>query len=138
MITRRSRLRRAALVLALLVLAAIVTAVAASATSTAVPRQLTGSWSTQDGFARMFVSPRGKVKVYDLATNYYRFSHITADKLSISGTLACSGTGRYRWKITNGRLEGNKPFYVLRIKKIHDACQDRGVFTRNMWLQPRP
>jgi hypothetical protein len=49
---RGNRLYRAALVLALLVLAATVTGVAASATTTAIPKQLTGNGRNTTGGLR--------------------------------------------------------------------------------------
>ena len=120
-------------VLALLVLAAIVTGVAASATTTAVPRLLTGKWNRGDGFVVMVVGPRGKVNVSkgafaagDNAGWYHlKFSHITEHRfaplgrLTISGIRSCSGTGTYRWTVKGG--------FVIRLtfKVIHDACKQR-------------
>jgi len=113
---------RTALVLALLVLAAIVTGVAASATTTAIPNQLTGSWQRENMVLTMVVSPQGKVKLYELGVRHARFSAVTAHRLDISG-YSCSGTGTYRWTITKGVAGSGHA--QLKLKKIHDACKSR-------------
>jgi hypothetical protein len=133
----RKRLRRAALVLALLVLAAIVTGVAASATTTVMPKQLTGKWGIPDTQQVMVVGPRGKVNISKAApwhkAGWYhtKFSRVTAHKhhgrLSISGPRSCSGTGTYSWKISHeGGLSNS---YQLAFTKIHDPCKLRV----NLW-----
>jgi hypothetical protein len=138
MTNSRNRLRRAALLLALLVLAAIVTGVAASAATTVIPKQLTGTWSRlgPPGADQITVSPRGKVTT-PLGTLYDTFSRVTAHRLSISGPASgagrgpCSGTGRYRWKVAKipyGDIY--KPGHQLTLTKIHDACKPRvGLFS---------
>lgn len=123
----RNRLRRAVLVPALLVLAAIVTGVAASATKTAIPKQLTGKWERGDGVV-MVVGPRGKVNFSKAMINkagwyHTEFSHVTAHRLSISGPRSCSGTGTYRWGIALRRFFGGGP--RINFKTIHDACKLR-------------
>ena len=132
---RRNRLRRGALFLALLMLAAIVTGVAASATKTAIPKQLTGKWAQYNwGSARvMVVGPRGKVNVkVGTNTHFLTFSHVnvTANKhhgrLTISGPRSCSGTGTYGWTILKpGGALSNHAGWGLRLTKIHDACKER-------------
>jgi hypothetical protein len=131
MLTRGNRRRRAALVLALLVLAAIVTGVTASAAKTVVPNQLIGNW---DGPQQMVIGPRGKVEIKKHVGWYHaRFSQIAAHekhrewvgRLSISGIRSCSGTGTYRWKITNrGSISGGRT-YVLKFTEIQDECEPR-------------
>ena len=130
---RRNRLRRAAPLLALLVLAAIVTGVAASATTTAVPKQLTGKWGLQDGVV-MVVGPRGKVNISKAMINkapagwwHTKFSPVTAHRVSISGPRSCPGTGTYSWKIWYEGPLGRG--YQLAFTKIHDACKLRV----NLW-----
>jgi hypothetical protein len=133
MMNRRNRLRRAGLVLALLVLAAIVTGVAASATTTAVPKQLIGKWESGNG-TLMVVGPRGKVNFSKAEINkagwwHAEFSHVRAHRLSISGPRSCSGTGTYAWEFTTGFGGGQ-----LRFHKIHDACKLRvGVLLHDSW-----
>src|SRR5215831_294297 len=116
----RNRLRRAALVLALLVLAAIVTGVAASATKTAVPKQLTGAWLHRGGMGvgkSMIVGPGGKVRFGRGGVAYHaKLSRVTAHRLRISGVVSCSGTGTYRWQVAKRQLK---------VTKIHDACEMR-------------
>jgi len=133
MIYRRNRLRRASLVLALLVLATIVTGVAESATTTPVPKQLTGKWGLQDQVV-MVVGPQGKVNISKAAPwnkpGWYhtKFSRVTAHehhgRLSISGPRSCPGTGGYSWKISHEH-EGFRHGYQLAFTKIHDACKLR-------------
>jgi hypothetical protein len=124
---RRNRLRRAGLLLALFVLAAIITGVAASATTTVIPKQLTGDWSKNQGLG-ISVSPQGTVKWNDFRVYHARFSHVTKHRLSISG-YSCSGTGTYRWTILNHGDVIGEPGHELKLKKIHDACKGRvGVF----------
>jgi hypothetical protein len=144
MMNRRDRLRRAALVLALLVLAATVTGVAASVTTTAVPKQLTGNWEGPYWPSQMVIGPRGKVEIGAGRGYHGKFSHVTAHKkhgrdewvgrLTISGIPSCSGTGTYRWTITNqGSLSGGHT-YVLKFTEIHDPCQLRvNLLTGNRW-----
>src|SRR5215472_16104794 len=99
MMNGRNRLRRAAVLLALLVLAAIVTGVAASATTTAVPKQLTRTWR-RNGVV-MTTHSNGKGGYADgLAMGDLDFSRVTAHRLVI-GAGPCSGTGTYRWKVAN-------------------------------------
>ena len=117
MMNGRNRLRRAALVLALLVFAAIVTGVAASATTTVVPKQLTGMWIRGGGMREgMFVSPGGKVRIGEFVAYHAELSRVTAHRLRISGVVSCSGTGTYRWQIAHNQLK---------VTKIHDACDMR-------------
>jgi hypothetical protein len=144
MTKRRHRLRRAALVLALLVLASIVTGVAASATTTAVPKQLTGEWGLPDTQMVMVVGPRGKVNVskgapwHKAGWYHAKFSRVTADKhhgrLNISGPRSCSGTGTYHWKIFHptGWFRGT---YSLAFTKIHDACKPRVSMFADTWAR---
>jgi len=138
---RRDRLRRAALVLGLLVLAASVSGVAASATTTVVPKQLTGRWTSINDGPLMVVGRRGKVNFSKTGVgkdgwNHARFSHVTAHnlfgRLSISGMLpSCSETGTYRWTIFFS-ISQSGPH--LNFKKIHDACKQRvDVFLSNTW-----
>src|SRR5215831_2150705 len=97
-----NRLRRTALVLALLVLAGICTGVAASATKTAVPKQLTGWWKRPAAGVAIHVNPGGKVEINFLDGTrpfHPEFSRVTTHRLSISGIRSCSGTGTYRWKV---------------------------------------
>jgi hypothetical protein len=126
MMNTRNRLRRAALVLALLALAATITGVAASATTTAMPKKMTGKWNRDDGQV-MVVGPRGNVNFlrerYGSKAGWFhtKFSHVTAHRLTISGPRSCSGTATYRWGIArHGTLGGNS--YRLEFKKLHDAC----------------
>jgi hypothetical protein len=138
---RRNRLRRAALVLALLVLAAIVTGVAASAATTVIPKQLTGSWG-RGADPEMAVSPRGKVEIYDFGVYHARFSRVTKHRLSISvetlpgGPLpaSCSGTGTYRWTIANHGDVLHEPGHQLKLTKIHDACERRVGQFAGIWF----
>jgi hypothetical protein len=112
-------------------LPAIVTGVAASATTTAIPKQMTGKWNRGNGTV-MVVGPRGKVNFSKAADTskagwyHTKFSHVTAHRLTISGPRSCSGTGTYRWGIAihHGSL-GYGPSYRLPLKKIHDACKLR-------------
>ena len=123
--------KRFVLVLALTLAAAIVTGVASSATTTAVPKQLTGKWELQNGVV-MVVGPWGKVNISKAEINkagwyHAKFSRVTAHKhhgrLSISGPRSCSGTGTYSWKIWNEGGLGRG--YQLAFTKIHDACKLR-------------
>lgn len=133
-----NRLRRAALVLALLVLAASVTGVAHPAATTAVPKLLTGKWEgPPHGPQQMVIGPRGKVAIRAGRGYHARFSHVRAirasrapdewaGRLTISGIRSCSGTGTYRWTITNsGSLSGGST-YVLKFTEIDDPCNLRG------------
>ena len=139
---RRDRLRRAGIVLALLVLAAIVTGVAASAATTVIPKQLTGSWG-RGADPEMAVSPRGKVEIYDFGVYHARFSRVTKHRLSISvetlpgGPLpaSCSGTGTYRWTILNHGDVIGEPGHELTLKKIHDACKGRIDLFARRWFK---
>src|SRR5262245_15223297 len=128
---RRNRLRRAALLLALFVLAATVTGVATSATTTVIPKQLTGRWELPDTQMVMVVRPQGKVNIskgapWHRAGWYHaKLSGVTVHqhhgRLSISGPRSCSGTGTYSWKIFHptGWFRGS---HSLAFTKIHDAC----------------
>jgi len=123
---------RAALVLALLVLAAIVTGVAASATNTAIPKQLKGKWR-RNGDVMTVHSKDGSV-VFDTASA--RFSHVTAHRLTISGPTSisgpvCSGTGTYRWDVIG------EPGHELKLTKIHDECKDRVRQFAGRWFAVR-
>ena len=138
---RGNRLCRAALVLALFVLPAIVTGVAASATTTAIPKQLTGKWDrfNWDG-GMMAVGRRGKVNITKGGNNprryYTKFSrvNVTAHRLTISGPRSCSGTGTYGWTIYQGQALSNMQGWRLRLTKIHDACKARvNLFAHNNW-----
>lgn len=138
-------MRRATLVLALLVLAAIVTGVAASATKTAIPKQLIGKWERESGVV-MVVGPRGEVKFSKAADTttagwyHAKFSHVRAHRLSVSGA-SCSGTGTYRWAIAT--QQGLVSWTRISFKKIHDACKRRvnllsdGVGDQNYARIPR-
>jgi hypothetical protein len=132
---RGNRLRRAALVLALLVLAAIVTGVAASATTTAIPKQLTGRWERNDRSMRVYSF--GEVPVWssegrELGNDTW-FSRVTAHRLTIRGGI-CSGTGTYRWTTIKSlaALGGAQ----LKLKKIHDACEARVNLFVGTWWRP--
>ena len=125
----------AALVLALLVLTATVTGVVESAKRTAIPKQLTGSWSDTTGAGGFSVSPSGKVEVDDWHAYYARFSRVTKHRLSISSTTSqgppygvlwsCYGTGTYRWTVLNHGDVIGEPGHQLKLTKIHDPCKDR-------------
>jgi len=125
MMNRRNRLRRATLVLALVVLAAIVTGVAESATTTAIPKEMTGKWGG------MVVGRQGKVTIHEGHWYHLKILHVTAYAgqrgwLSISGIPSCSGkgsgTGTYGWFI-GGHLEGRGSW--LNFKPVQDACKQR-------------
>ena len=145
MMNRRHRPRRAAVLLALLVLAAIVTGVAASAATTVPPTPLTGRWDRANwGGDLLFVRPRGKVEIRDHGWYQARFKRVAAHRLSIRGIRSCSGTGTYRWGITDHGYQGlsSKYGYELAFKKIHDACKLRvNLLTAHSWWRnppPRP
>ena len=129
-------MRRVVLVLALLVLAAIITGVAASATKTAIPQHLIGTWRIINGGPSgvMVVGPRGNVNRSKGDTSkagwyHTKFSHVTAHRLSISGPRSCAGTGTYRWGISRHVSLGASG-YRLTFRKIHDACKLRvNLFT---------
>jgi hypothetical protein len=125
MITRRSRLRPATFVLALLVLAPIVTGVAASATKTAIPRHMIGSWWRPNwGGDLLFVRPRGKVLIRDSGWHHARFKRVAHFRLRVSGIRPCPGTGTYSWTMRStddDMLIG----HVLKLRVIHDACKLR-------------
>jgi len=128
---RRNRLGRAAPVLALLVLAAIVTGVAASATTTAIPKQLTGKWTRRNGrVMTMHSNGKGEYQ-YGLGASDMDFSRVTAHRLVISVAAPCSGTGiyhwgtgTYHWKVANRKLT---------LSKIHDACEGRVNLLAGTW-----
>jgi hypothetical protein len=129
--------KRFVLVLAVTLAAAIVTGVAASATKTVVPKQLTGVWCRGCGFGGegMLVGPGGKVRFGGIVPRGYHatFSRVTAHRLSISGIRPCSGTGRYRWAITNRPVEQGDD--RLKFTKIHDACKPRVQFFAASWTR---
>jgi hypothetical protein len=138
MMNRRNRLRRAALVLALLVLVAIVSGVAESATTTVIPKQMTGKWDriNSDGGV-MVIGRRGKVNVtkhWSSNPRWYQAKfNVTAQGLTISGPRSCSGTGRYLWTIYQG-VVGNIDGWYLSLTKIHDACKARVyLFAHSNW-----
>ena len=126
---RRNRLRRATPVLALLVLAVIVTGVAGSATTTVVPKQLTGRWALPfSNGTVMVVGRRGKVTIHHERRYHLKFLRVTEYGLAPLGWLtisggprSCSGTGTYGWKTWYGLGDG--PF--LHFKTIHDPCKPR-------------
>ena len=129
---RRNRLRGAAILLALFVVAAIVTGVAASATTTAVPKQLTGWWKREG--VLIWVGSSGTVTLIPGFGGYeMEFSRVTAHRLTVSGSLfdgkgglvSCSGTtDRYRWKVAS---------HQLKLTKIHDACRPRVNMFAGVW-----
>jgi hypothetical protein len=139
---RRNGLRRAALLLALLVLLAIVTGVAASATKTWPPTPLTGRWARPNwGDNLLFVRPRGKVEISDGGWFFARIKRGAAHQLRISGIRSCSGTGTYRWGITDHYQGLSSHYgYKLSFKKIHDACKLRVNLLRAhaWWRSPSP
>jgi hypothetical protein len=131
MMNRRNRLRRGALLLALLVVAAIDTGVAASAATTVVPKQLTGTWGRGDTPGWMVVSTRGKVEINAGAVYHAKFSRVTTHRLTVSGVPSCSGMGTYGWTITKDLFGGDD---LLKLKKIHDACKRRvNLLTDDSW-----
>jgi hypothetical protein len=143
-VKRGNRLRRAAIVLALLVFAAIVTGVAQSTATTAVPKLLAGNWEGPYWPRQMVIGARGKVEIGAGRGYHGEFSHVTAHKkhgrdewvgrLSISGIRSCSGTGTYRWTITNLRSLSGGSSCFLKFTEIHDACQLRvNLLTGNRW-----
>jgi hypothetical protein len=130
MMIRSNRLRRAALLLALLVLAGIVTGVAASATNTAIPKQMTGRWG-RHGWAMRVYSSGEVLFERGLDDGEAEFSRVTAHqhhgRLSIGGILSCSGPGIYRWAVAN---------HQLKFIKIHDACKARVSRLSGTWSRP--
>jgi hypothetical protein len=124
---RGNRLRCLPLVLALFVLAAIVSGVAASATTTAPPSSLTGSWGRPNwGGDLLFVRPRGKVLIRENGWHHGRFKRLAAHRLRISGIRPCFGTGTYRWGITHDNDALSSHYgYWLKLRVIHDACKLR-------------
>jgi hypothetical protein len=126
----------AGLVLALLVLGAIVTGVAAPATTTVIPKQLSGRWGREHQTMLMVVSPRGKVDIVD--AYHATFSRVTAHRLTISyvpgltvsDEPSCDRTGTYRWKFTN--IQGASDH--LKLTKIHDGCKSRVHLFTGLWL----
>ena len=122
---RRNRLRRATVVLALLVLAATVTGVA-SATRTAVPKQLTGKWIRNGWGTTIYSSGLGGIGS-GLSGGDVEFSRVTAHRLTFGGgpvSASCSGNGRYRWKVANRKLK---------LTTIHDACKPRVHVLAGIW-----
>ena len=114
--------RGVALVLVLFVLAATVTGVAASATSTVLPKPLTGRWRGGGDVVLMTVLPGGQVSVFDFVA---RLSPVAAHRLTISGVPLCAGkTGTYHWKVAHGRL---------RLRRIHDACKQEVTLFAGTW-----
>jgi hypothetical protein len=128
----------AALVLAPLVLAAMPSGVAASAAKAAPPTPLTGRWARPDwGDALLFVRPRGKVEIRENGWYHARFKGVTGHRLRISGIPSCSGTGTYRWTITNHQSWSQS--YQLKLTKIHDACKLRvNLLAARTWWRPKP
>jgi hypothetical protein len=109
---RRNRLRRAGLVLALLVLAAIVTGVAASATKTAIPKQLTGKWRRDSWVMTIQSNGRGGISNgWDAGD--LEVSRVTAHRLTLFLAAPCTGTGTYRWRVASRQLK---------LTKIHGGC----------------
>jgi hypothetical protein len=133
---RRNQPRRLALVLALLVLAAIVSGVATSATTTVIPKRLAGRWERGDGEV-MVVGRRGWVSFNSVLLNkpgwsHAEFLHGMRFRLNIIGPKVCSGTGTYRWTITDDGFIGDQ----LNFKKIHDACKLRvSLLTSDYWAR---
>jgi hypothetical protein len=133
--TMIARLRPAAFVLALIVLAAIVTGVATPATSTVIPKRLTGRWKRDDGEV-MIIGRRGMVSFNSALLNkpgwtHAEFLHFTRHphRLTISGPRWCSRTGIYHWGI--GVQYGFRNSWVLTLKKIRDACRLRVSLMNN-------
>jgi len=120
---RRNRLRRAALVLALVMLAAIVTGVAASATKTAIPKQLTGTWSGPGTLLTIRSNGKGGF-AQGLGAGDMEFSRVAAHRLAIRGGACWSATGIYHWKVANRKLT---------LTKIHDACKSRVAWLPGTW-----
>jgi hypothetical protein len=134
-------------------LAAIVTGVAESATTTVIPKQLSGDWGRGgETYGRMVVSPQGRVRIDQVCSasssatclgyhGHATFSRITAHRLTISyvpgltisDVPSCNKTGTYRWKFTN--ILGASDH--LKLKKIHDACQPRVHLFAGIWLGTR-
>ena len=130
-------------VLVLLVLAATVTGVAESAAKTLPPTPLTGRWARPNwGGDLLFVRPRGKVEVRANGWYFARIKRGAAHQLRIGGIRSCSGTGTYRWGITNHGYEGlsSRYGYELAFKKIHDSCKLRVdlLATHSWWRSPPP
>jgi len=127
-------------VLVLLVLAATVTGVAESAAKTLPPTPLTGRWARPWGRPAVRQT-RGKVEVRANGWYFARIKRGAAHQLRIGGIRSCSGTGTYRWGITDHGYEGlsSRYGYELAFKKIHDSCKLRvDLLARRDKTQRRP